>query len=108
LCEELFNSPLYFLESTLYGMDAMAPSPPTPLPRFTGARGGFCVVLDHEGTRIAIRARARARNRNRIRIHYRESLLPRMSAAIEYRPPGRTEYEYEFVFWGGLVCGLKV
>ena len=23
----------------------MAPSPPTPLPRFTGARGGFCVFL---------------------------------------------------------------
>ncbi|MFM7167086.1 MAG: hypothetical protein ACKO3T_17755 [Planctomycetaceae bacterium] len=65
------------------------------------------MVLDHVGTRIAIRARAR----NRIRIHYRESLLPRMSAAIEYeyeyRPPGRTEYEYEFVFLGGACVRVE-
>jgi hypothetical protein len=37
----LSGSPFHFLESTFYGMDAMAPSPPTPLPRFTGARGGL-------------------------------------------------------------------
>jgi|GEM_PF-6182103 hypothetical protein len=37
----LSGSPFHFLESTCYGMDAMAPPPPTPLPRFTGARGGL-------------------------------------------------------------------
>jgi len=37
----LSGSPFHFLESTCYGMDAMAPTPPTPLPRFTGARGGL-------------------------------------------------------------------
>ncbi len=37
----LSGSPFHFLESTFYGMDAMTPSPPTPLPRFTGARGGL-------------------------------------------------------------------
>ena len=41
VCFDLLLSPFNFLESTLYGMDAMAPSPPTPLPRFTGARGGI-------------------------------------------------------------------
>ena len=38
-CAVLPDSPFHFLQSTLYGMDAIAPSPPTPLPRFTGARG---------------------------------------------------------------------
>jgi len=33
-------STFYFLESPFYGRDAIAPSPPTPLPRFKGARGG--------------------------------------------------------------------
>jgi len=40
-CDGLSFSPFHFLVSTHYGMEAMAPSPPTPLPRFTGARGGF-------------------------------------------------------------------
>jgi len=41
-CDGLSFSTFHFLLSTLYGRDAMAPSPPAPLPRFTGARGGFC------------------------------------------------------------------
>jgi len=48
-------SPFNFLESTLYGMDAMAPSPPPPLPRFTGARGGRGAVF---GVRCSVRRAA--------------------------------------------------
>ena len=40
-CDLLSGSAFHFLQSAFYGMDAIPPSPPTPLPRFTGARGEF-------------------------------------------------------------------
>ena len=42
-----------FLASTLYGREAIAPSPPTPLPRFTGARGGLMVFSWDSGVFFA-------------------------------------------------------
>ena len=42
-CDVLSGSTFHFLQSAIYGMDAIPPSPPTPLPRFTGARGGLGV-----------------------------------------------------------------
>ena len=56
-CDGLSFSPFHFLASTLYGMDAMAPSPPTPLPRFTGARGGLVFsCLEKSQQHVALRA----------------------------------------------------
>ena len=45
-------SPFNFLCSALYGMDAVAPSPPTPLPRSGGEGRNLCFEL-HWKSRMA-------------------------------------------------------
>jgi len=73
-------------------MDAIAPSPPTPLPRFTGARGGLCgqAAAGREWSHAKPRSREAAKEgRWRAVFEYEYE--------YEYRPPGRTEYEYEGV-----------
>jgi len=66
------------------------------------------LILTWLGTvRVLHRARNRSRNRNRIlrRVQPLLALWAAIEYEYEYRPPGRTEYEYELGVCGGGIFG---